>query len=156
MASTDLAAIMRRDERRRQMLADPMLTGDTLMLVLALEEIFAARAAQGFDNLTETWVGEVSQMVRGHRNGRWILRVVAADAPLGDLPAGTEELLAGTGMLPRYFPDFDWVPVYRWAGVEGPIALRRAPATAEPAEAAASVRPTLRLIHGGARTGTRG
>ena len=33
-SSTDLKAIMRRDERRRGMLGDPDLTGDTLLLAL--------------------------------------------------------------------------------------------------------------------------
>lgn len=44
---TDLKAIMDRDERRRRMINDPDLTGDVLLLALALDEVITNRTEAG-------------------------------------------------------------------------------------------------------------
>lgn len=65
--STDLRAIMDRDERRRLMLNDPDLTGDTLLFALALDEALAARKEQRRPR--RSWIDDVADLGWGEQAG---------------------------------------------------------------------------------------
>lgn len=81
--STDLRAIMARDERRRCMLNDPDLTGDTLLFALALDEVIATREEQGRRTL-KNWVAEVAEMAHGtadYYRRYWGKKVIRDDFP---------------------------------------------------------------------------
>lgn len=83
--STDLKAIMLRDERRRQMLNDPDLTGDLLLLALAMDEIIAVRKEQGRKRFQGGWVAAVEEMVcrryAGRIQGWWVKERIGSDTP---------------------------------------------------------------------------
>lgn len=83
--TTDLLAIMRRDQRRRQMLNDPDLTGQTLLFALALDEVLANRKEQGRRSFRR-WVHDVEELAVGHtpdvaRRTYWAKRVIGDDLP---------------------------------------------------------------------------
>ena len=61
--STDLRAIMDRDERRRRMLNDPDLVGDALLFALALDEVLATRKEQR--RRLGSWVDDVAELAWG-------------------------------------------------------------------------------------------
>lgn len=81
--STDLRAIMARDERRRRMLNDPDLTGDTLLFALALDEVLASRRAKR--PAFNTWINDVAELAWGPGPGDTRLyrvkRVIEQDIP---------------------------------------------------------------------------
>lgn len=85
--ATDLRAIMRRDERRRQMLNDPDLTGDTLLLALALDEVLLTQREErrrGQRRMARSrWIPEVQQLAKGDQHPRnwWVRYVIAEDIP---------------------------------------------------------------------------
>jgi hypothetical protein len=83
--STDLKAIMRRDERRRQMLNDPDLTGDLLLFALALEEVVWDRAERGRRKAKRHWVRDVAALAYGENDAYhlkyWGKKVIADDLP---------------------------------------------------------------------------
>ncbi|WP_306365484.1 hypothetical protein [Nocardia sp. CC227C] len=81
--STDLRAIMARDERRRRMLNDPDLTGDVLLFALALDELLATRKEQGRRSL-KNWVAEVAELAHGtddYYQRYWGKKVIRDDFP---------------------------------------------------------------------------
>ncbi|WP_159840172.1 hypothetical protein [Nocardia sp. CY41] len=81
--STDLKAIMDRDERRRRMLNDPDLTGDLLLLTLALDEFLVSRNEQGRKKL-RNWAWEVAHLTHGNSDYHlryWTKKVIADDLP---------------------------------------------------------------------------
>lgn len=81
--STDLKAIMARDERRRKMLHDPDLTGDLLLFALGLDEVIAIRQAQGRKTSGKSWTAEITRLVSGGEGYRryWAKHVVERDVP---------------------------------------------------------------------------
>jgi hypothetical protein len=81
--STDLKAIMRRDERRRRMLNDPDLTGDLLLFALALDEVIATRKGQGRKTSGKNWTSAVTELARGTEGHLryWAKHVVERDVP---------------------------------------------------------------------------
>jgi hypothetical protein len=83
--STDLKAIMARDERRRRMLNDPDLTGDLLLFALALDEVITTRREQGRKTL-RNWVVEAAALVydidsNPYYRRYWGKRVIGDDLP---------------------------------------------------------------------------
>lgn len=82
--STDLKAIMRRDERRRKMLNDPDLTGDLLLFALCLDEAIATRKEQGRKRM-RNWVAEVAALAyradSAYHQRYWSRSVIRGDAP---------------------------------------------------------------------------
>jgi hypothetical protein len=83
MTDADLTAVVDRDERRRQMLADPDLGGDLLLVALALDEVITARGECGRHTLGR-WVGEVTELAHGtgaHRRRGWVRQVIRTDVP---------------------------------------------------------------------------
>lgn len=87
--STDLKAIMRRDERRRRMLHDPDLTGDLLLLAFAMDEVLAVRKEQGRKRFRGSWVEAIEDMVcreyPGRLAGWWMKHQIAEDLPRYEL-----------------------------------------------------------------------
>lgn len=83
MTSTDLKAIMRRDERHRKMLNDPDLTGDLLLFALGLDEVIATRQAQGRKTSGKSWTTAITRLVSGDEGYRrhWAKHVVERDVP---------------------------------------------------------------------------
>ncbi|MFG1794225.1 hypothetical protein [Nocardia sp. NPDC049149] len=81
--STDLKAIMRRDERHRKMLNDPDLTGDLLLFALGLDEVIATRQAQGRKTSGKSWMTAITRLVSGDEGYRryWAKHVVERDVP---------------------------------------------------------------------------
>ncbi|MFR9753981.1 hypothetical protein ACL02S_23480 [Nocardia sp. 004] len=83
--STDLQTILCRDERRRGMLADPDLTGDTLLLAFALDEVLEIRCEQGKKHLGRMWIREVTILAYGPNSlaaqRSWVKRTIADDVP---------------------------------------------------------------------------
>lgn len=82
--TTDLKAIMARDQRHRKMLRDPDLTGDLLLFALALDELIATRREQGRTTAGKTWTAAVTQLVRGGDSSYlryWAKHVVEGDVP---------------------------------------------------------------------------
>lgn len=83
--STDLKAIMARDERRRQMLNDPDLTGNLLLLVLAMDEVITVRREQGRKRFKGSWVTAIEEMVcrkrSGWMQGWWVKNQIGDDVP---------------------------------------------------------------------------
>lgn len=85
---TDLRAIMRRDQRRRAMIQDPDLSGDTLLFSLVLDEVLSMRRSPGPQRFVAQtdWVGQVADLARGDLASAdmrrfWAKRVLAEDAP---------------------------------------------------------------------------
>lgn len=87
--STDLRAIMRRDERHRKMLNDPDLTGDLLLLAFALDEWLAIRKERGRKRFHADWVETIEEMVcrsyPGRQAGWWLKHQIAEDMPRYEL-----------------------------------------------------------------------
>lgn len=88
--STDLKAIMRRDERRRQMLNDPDLIGDLLLFALALDEVIEIHGRRKIRR--SDWIDDLEKLARGEElnavlHGHWVKRVLEQDAPRYE-PAG--------------------------------------------------------------------
>jgi hypothetical protein len=81
--STDLRAIMDRDDRRRRMINDPDLVGDTLLFALAMQELIAARKEHR--RSLRSWVDEVAELAWGRAPGdagRFrVQRVIDGDIP---------------------------------------------------------------------------
>jgi hypothetical protein len=81
--STDLRAIMDRDERRRRMLNDPDLTGDALLLALALDEVLANRRET--QRRLGSWVSDVAELAWGAKpdtdDGYRVKDVIGRDVP---------------------------------------------------------------------------
>jgi hypothetical protein len=78
--STDLRAIMDRDERRRRMLNDPDLFGNALLFALALDEVLANR--KDTRRHLGDWLAEVAELAWGVDTGRYLVeRVVGDDVP---------------------------------------------------------------------------
>lgn len=88
--STDLKAIMHRDERRRKMLNDPDLTGDLLLFALALDEVILIRSEDGRRRKRPgNWVADVAALAHGdsHYHRRyWGRKVLADDLPRYEPP----------------------------------------------------------------------
>ncbi len=116
--STDLKAIMERDERRRQMLNDPDLTGELLLFAFAVDEINARQAEQSRKRRSKRgWVAEVEEMVCPPRPGRasgwWVKERIGSDIPryeFADAPgrkcvvpvtrrSGKTDACGGTGVV---------------------------------------------------------
>ncbi|WP_280448415.1 hypothetical protein [Nocardia brasiliensis] len=91
--STDLKAILRRDERRRKMLHDPDLSGDLLLLALALDEVCDIRKDQGRRWFRANWVEAIEDMVcrdyPGRPTGWWVKHQIAEDMPRYEVAGGT-------------------------------------------------------------------
>lgn len=81
--SIDPKAIMLRDERRRQMLNDPDLTGDLLLFALCLDEVIATRREQGRKSL-RNWVQEVA--ILAHGDGPYYMRYWGKNVIGQDIP----------------------------------------------------------------------
>lgn len=84
--STDLKAIMARDERRRTMLADPDLTGDLLLFALSLDEVIHIRSADGRRRKKAGhWAKDVAALAYGqdstYHQQYWVKKVIAGDRP---------------------------------------------------------------------------
>lgn len=73
---------MEYDQRRRDMLADPDLTGDLLLLALAMDEVIRRTDVRGRRCKT-SWVQEIAEMIYGdHERGYTrVVRVIADDLP---------------------------------------------------------------------------
>jgi hypothetical protein len=81
--TSDLKAIMARDERRRRMLNDPDLTGELLLFALALDEVIVTRKEQGRRTL-RNWVQEVA--VLAHEETSYYLRYWGKSVLRDDFP----------------------------------------------------------------------
>jgi hypothetical protein len=90
VTSTDLKAIMARDERRRRMLNDSDLTGDLLLFALCLDEVIAVRKADGRKRKKPGhWVADVAAMAYGmtpYHQRYWGKKVIGDDAPRHEPP----------------------------------------------------------------------
>lgn len=89
--STDLKAIMARDERRRKMLHDPDLTDDLLLFALCLDEVVRIRSEDGRRRKKAGhWVADVAALAYGagsHYHQRyWGKQVIADDVPRYEPP----------------------------------------------------------------------
>lgn len=88
--STDLKAIMARDERRRRMLHDPDLTGDRLLFALGLDEVIATRKELGRRKAKRHWVADIAALVYGedsaYHQKYWGKGVIAEDVPRYEPP----------------------------------------------------------------------
>ncbi|MGW4720723.1 hypothetical protein, partial [Nocardia sp. NPDC004260] len=83
--STDLKAIMEFDQRRRQMLADPDLTGDLLLLALALDEVVRRQMEKVRRPKGWSWWHLVGALARGDADvaqaGWWVKDQIRRDLP---------------------------------------------------------------------------
>lgn len=81
--STDLKAIMARAQRVQDMIADPDLTGDTLLFALCLDEVLHRKVRSGRRRLTRSnWVREVTELAEGDpTDAYWAKRVLTGDTP---------------------------------------------------------------------------
>lgn len=131
-SSTDLKAIMRRDERRRGMLGDPDLTGDTLLLALALDEVIAIRLEQGKQRIGQKWVREVTVLAHGPDSlglrQNWVKNTIADDVPRYEPEGGRGRATCAEPMIRREGPCGHSATVYfldsdpetgasRWVGL---------------------------------------
>ncbi len=78
-----MKALMERDERRRQMLNDPDLTGDLLLFALALDEVILTRSEDGRRRKKPGhWVADVAALaVNVQRQQYWGRKVLTDDVP---------------------------------------------------------------------------
>jgi len=66
------------------MIRDPELTGDLLLLALALDELLVSREEQNRDPFGKRWTLDVEELARGQRRthrGWWVKVTIAADLP---------------------------------------------------------------------------
>lgn len=92
--TTDLKAIMEHHQRHRQMLADPLLTGDLLLFAFALDEVLTYPAVRRRHRwFGENWVMAIEEMVCPppdprfkQERGWWVAKQVALDLPRYEIP----------------------------------------------------------------------
>lgn len=87
--STDLKAIMARDERRRRMINDPDLGGDLLLFALCLDEVIVESQEQGRKRV-KNWVRQVGELAQADDSTyrrfawgleHWVKQTIRSDAP---------------------------------------------------------------------------
>ncbi|WP_347956209.1 hypothetical protein [Gordonia aichiensis] len=103
--STDLARIMSRDRRTRDLLNTPDLSGDALLFVLAVYEVAEGRKDAGTRmGPRSQWTADVERIVIGAATPqrRWVRSVLRIDYRNGRT-------------LPKWLPTETWDEIYAWA-----------------------------------------
>lgn len=86
--STNLRKVIDYDRRRRDMLASPDLTGDLLLIALAIDEVNYRKDEDGRSHKRMHWVKEVALLIYGEdaRNGAWRVKDhIGKDCPRYEL-----------------------------------------------------------------------